>query len=130
KSIISRGKGRSYADQATNANRHVLKMEKMNHFLNFDEENGVLECEAGVTFADIIHYLAPRGWFPIINPGTKHVTLGGAIANDIHGKAHHVDGSFINCVNSFTILLADGRILTASREENQDLFYANFGGLG
>lgn len=129
-SIISRGKGRSYADQATNADHLVLKMEKMNHFLNFDEGNGILECEAGVTLADIIHYLAPRGWFPIINPGTKHVTLGGAIANDIHGKAHHVDGSFINCVISFTTMLADGRILNASREENQDLFFANFGGLG
>lgn len=129
-SLLSRGMGRSYADQATNTNHRILKMEKMNHFLKFDETSGVLECEAGVTLADIIQYLAPRGWFPLINPGTKHVTLGGAIANDIHGKAHHVDGSFINCVVSFTILLADGRILTASREENSDLFFANFGGLG
>jgi FAD/FMN-containing dehydrogenase len=66
----------------------------------------------------------------MICPGTKFVTVGGAIANDIHGKAHHIDGSFVNCVLSFTILLADGSILTASREENSDLFWANFGGLG
>lgn len=128
--IIPRGKGRSYADQATNDSNHVLKTEKLNHFLSFDEENGILECEAGVTLAEIIYFLAPRGWFPLINPGTKHITMGGAIANDVHGKAHHVDGSFIKCVESFTIMLADGRILKASREENADLFYANFGGLG
>jgi FAD/FMN-containing dehydrogenase len=66
----------------------------------------------------------------MINPGTKYVTIGGAIANDIHGKAHHVDGSFANCVQSFTILLAEGSVVHASRDENTDLFWANFGGLG
>ena len=128
--ILSRGKGRSYADQATNDGQRILKMEKLNHFLDFDENKGILTCEAGVTLDEIIYYFVPRGWFPLINPGTKFVTLGGAVANDIHGKAHHVDGSFVNCVVYFTILLADGRILKASREENSDLFWANFGGLG
>lgn len=128
--LISRGFGRSYADQATNAGGWVLKTEKMNHFLSFDRERGILQCEAGVSLDEIISHFAPRGWFPMINPGTKYVTIGGAIANDIHGKAHHADGSFVNCVLDFTILLADGRILKASREENEDLFWANFGGLG
>ena len=128
--LLPRGLGRSYADQATNTNHVVLKLEKMNHFLSFDEEKGILECEAGSSLEDIIQYLAPRGWFPMITPGTKYVTIGGAIANDVHGKAHHVDGSFVNCVLDFTIALADGRILKASREENSDLFWANFGGLG
>lgn len=128
--LLARGKGRSYADQATNNGHTIFKMERLRRFLHFDEVNGVLTCEAGATLADIIQHCAPKGWFPMICPGTKYVTLGGAVANDIHGKAHHVDGSFINCVLSFTIMLADGRILNASREENADLFEANFGGLG
>lgn len=128
--LLARGKGRSYADQATNSSHTVLKMERLSGILDFDETHGVLTCEAGVTLAEVIQYYAPKGWFPLICPGTKYVTLAGAIANDIHGKAHHIDGSFINSVLSFTILLADGRILTASRNENTDLFEANFGGLG
>lgn len=128
--ILSRGKGRSYADQATNTNEVILKTERLNHFLSFDETKGILTCEAGVTLDEIIRHLTPRGWFPMITPGTKYVTLGGAIANDVHGKAHHVDGSFVNCVYEFTILLANGSIVKASRSENSDLFWANFGGLG
>lgn len=128
--VLSRGLGRSYADQATNTDHVVLKMEKMNHFLSFDDEKGILHCEAGVSLEEIINHLAPRGWFPMITPGTKYVTIGGAIANDVHGKAHHADGSFVNCVYDFTILLADGRVLRASRDEHPDLFWANFGGLG
>jgi len=128
--LIPRGLGRSYADQATNANHTILKMERLNHFLAFDEEKGILNCEAGVSLEEIIQYLTPRGWFPMITPGTKYITIGGAIANDVHGKAHHADGSFVNCVYDFTILLANGEVVTASREENSDLFWANFGGLG
>ncbi|HEY9007966.1 MAG TPA: FAD-binding oxidoreductase [Ohtaekwangia sp.] len=128
--LLPRGLGRSYADQATNLNHTIVKMEKLNRFIAFDEDKGVLECEAGVSLEDIIQYLAPRGWFPMITPGTKYITIGGAIANDVHGKAHHADGSFVNCVYDFTILLADGSVVKASREENSDLFWANFGGLG
>jgi len=128
--VLPRGLGRSYADQATNSNHIVMKMERMNHFLSFNEANGILECEAGVTLEEIIVALAPRGWFPTITPGTKYITIGGAIANDVHGKAHHKDGSFVNCVYSFTVLLPDGTIVKASRKENADLFWANFGGLG
>src|SRR5688572_29246299 len=128
--VLPRGLGRSYADQATNNQYAIIKMEKLNHFLAFDPAKGILVCEAGVSLEDIIEYLAPRGWFPMITPGTKFITIGGAIANDVHGKAHHIDGSFVNCVYDFTILLSDGRIVKASREENSDLFWANFGGLG
>jgi len=130
KKLLPRGLGRSYADQATNTGQFVLKLEKMNHFLAFDEATGVLTCEAGVTLEDIIAVLAPKGWFPMITPGTKYITIGGAIANDVHGKAHHADGSFVNCVYNFTILLADGTVRNASRDENSDLFWGNFGGLG
>ena len=129
-SFIARGLGRSYADQALNDQGYVALCTKLNHFINWDEREGILECEAGVSLEEIISVFAPRGWFPMICPGTKYVTVGGAIANDIHGKAHHIDGSFVNCVISFSILLADGTRRIASREENADLFWANFGGPG
>ena len=128
--VIARGLGRSYGDQAVNANNYVAICTKMDHFLHWDEKEGILECEAGVSLEEIITVFGPKGWLPMICPGTKFVTIGGAIANDIHGKAHHIDGSFVNCVLSFTILLADGTTLDASRTENADLFWANFGGLG
>jgi decaprenylphospho-beta-D-ribofuranose 2-oxidase len=129
-SLVARGLGRSYGDQALNAGSHVAICTKMNCFLAWDEQQGILECEAGVSLEEIINTFAPKGWFPMICPGTKLITIGGAIANDIHGKAHHIDGSFVNCVISFTILLASGEIATASRTENTELFWANFGGLG
>ncbi|NII25539.1 FAD-binding oxidoreductase [Pseudoflavitalea sp. X16] len=128
--LIARGLGRSYGDQAVNDHCYVGDCTKLNRFLAWDAAEGILECEAGVSLEEIITVFAPRGWLPMICPGTKFVTIGGAIANDIHGKAHHIDGSFANCVLSFTILLADGRVLTASRTEHADLFQANFGGLG
>jgi len=128
--LIARGLGRSYGDQAINKERYVLSCIGFNNFLAFDEQQGILECQAGVSLEEIISALGSKGWLPMICPGTKFVTIGGAIANDIHGKAHHIDGSFVNCVISFTILLANGEIVTASRTENSDLFWANFGGLG
>jgi decaprenylphospho-beta-D-ribofuranose 2-oxidase len=128
--LIARGLGRSYSDQALNEGNFVVLCTAFNHLLFWDEKEGLLECEAGVSLDEIITIFAPKGWFPMICPGTKFVTIGGAIANDIHGKAHHVDGSFVNCIESFRILLADGQILKASRTENADLYWANFGGLG
>jgi FAD/FMN-containing dehydrogenase len=116
-SIIARGLGRSYGDQAVNENKYVAICTKLNHFLQWDEKEGTLECEAGVSLEEIITVFGPEGWLPMICPGTKFVTIGGAIANDIHGKAHHIDGSFVNCVLSFSILLADGRILEATRRD-------------
>ena len=128
--VVARGLGRSYGDQAVNDNNYVAICTKLNHFLQWDENTGILECEAGISLEEIISAFGPKGWLPMICPGTKFVTIGGAIANDIHGKAHHIDGSFVNCVLSFTILLADGSVVDASRAENPDLFWANFGGLG
>ena len=128
--ITVRGLGRSYGDQSIDAQALITDTRHLHHFLAFDEEQGILTCEAGVSLADIITTFAPRGWFPMVNPGTKYVTVGGAIANDIHGKGHHRDGSFARWVLSFTIMVADGTVLTASREEHEDLFWACFGGLG
>lgn len=128
--VTPRGLGRSYADQATNERGFVVPYTDHKRFLSFDERSGKLECEAGLSLYEIIQVLGPRGFFPMITPGTKFVTVGGAIANDVHGKAHHVDGSFKRCVDSFDILLAGGRVVTASRKSHSDLFHACFGGLG
>lgn len=128
--LVPRGLGRSYGDQAINDHNFVGDCTHMNYFMDWNEQEGILECGAGASLEEIITAFAPKGWLPMICPGTKFVTIGGAIANDIHGKAHHTDGSFVNCVLSFNILLADGRIVTASRDEHPDLFWANFGGLG
>jgi FAD/FMN-containing dehydrogenase len=125
-----RGLGRSYGDAAINADGRVLGMTSFNRYLDFDDATGTLTCEAGVSLADILRDFAPRGWMPMVSPGTKFVTIGGCIANDIHGKAHHVQGSFSNSVDGFTVMLGSGEIVRASRTENSDLFWASFGGMG
>ena len=127
---VPRGLGRSYGDAALNAGGRVLGMTSFDRYLAFDDQTGTLTCEAGVSLEQILRDFAPRGWFPMVTPGTKFVTVGGCIANDIHGKAHHVQGSFSSCVDRFTIMLASGEVLTASRTENAELFWANFGGVG
>ena len=125
---IARGLGRSYGDPALNENRVVMGMRLFDRLLAFD--GGKLTCEAGVSLERIIETLTPHGWFPLITPGTKYVTVGGSIANDVHGKAHHVQGSFSECVESMRVLLASGDVVSASRTENADLFWASFGGMG
>jgi FAD/FMN-containing dehydrogenase len=127
---IARGLGRSYGDAAINGGRTVVGMERVDRYLNFDATTGVLEVEAGISLAQIITDFGPLGWFPWITPGTKYVTIGGCIANDIHGKAHHAQGSFATCVESMTVLLASGDIVVASRTENPALFWGTFGGMG
>ncbi|HJL16623.1 MAG TPA: FAD-binding oxidoreductase [Sandaracinaceae bacterium LLY-WYZ-13_1] len=127
---IARGLGRSYGDPALLEDGVVLDLTGLDRYLDFDQATGTLTCEAGVSLEQIIRDFAPRGFFPAVTPGTKHVTIGGCIANDVHGKAHHVDGCFSTCVDAMTILLADGRVVLASREEHPDLFWATFGGMG
>ncbi len=127
---IARGLGRSYGDAAVNGRGVVLETRRLDRYLAFDEATGTLTCEAGTSLAQIIEDFAPRGFFPAITPGTKFVSVGGCIANDVHGKAHHVDGCFSECVEAMEVLLADGRVVTASRQEHPDLFWASFGGMG
>ena len=113
-SYIPRGMGRSYGDAALNENAGVVWPVLLNRFLSFDSAAGVLECESGVSLAEIIQYFLPRGWFLPVTPGTKFVTVGGAIAADIHGKNHHRDGSFSNFILDFRLLTAAGEILLCS----------------
>ena len=129
-SSIARGLGRSYADQALSERGLVLETLAFDHYRSFDEASGLLVCEAGVSLEMILRDFAPRGFLPMITPGTKFVTIGGCIANDVHGKAHHVDGCFSRCTESFRVMLASGEVVNASRDENADLFWASFGGMG
>lgn len=129
-SVLARGAGRSYGDAALNSQGYTVLTERCDRMLEFDEETGVLRCEAGVTLKEILAVFVPRGWFPAVTPGTKYVTVGGAVAFDVHGKNHHRDGAFCNCVRSLKLILADGEIVTASRTENSDIFWATVGGMG
>lgn len=128
--IIARGLGRSYGDAALNRDSGVLLLEKLNRFLNFDAQTAVLHAEGGATFADILQTFVPRGYFLPVTPGTKFVTLGGAIACDVHGKNHHRDGCLSNWIEELELLLASGQTLTCSRTENPAAFWATIGGMG
>ncbi len=127
---IARGCGRSYGDTAINGGGGVVSFLRLNRMLAFDDETGVLECEAGVSLGEIIDAFLPRGWFLPVTPGTKFVTMGGAVANDVHGKNHHRDGTFSAHVLDFTLLTPKGDLLTCSPESNKDLFWATVGGIG
>jgi FAD/FMN-containing dehydrogenase len=127
-SYIPRGLGRSYGDAALNGNAGVIGDLRLNRFLSFDRASGVLECEGGVSLAEVIQYFP--GWFPPVTPGTKYVTVGGAIAADIHGKNHHQDGSFSNFVRDFRLLAPSGEVLLCSPTAHPEIFWATVGGMG
>jgi decaprenylphospho-beta-D-ribofuranose 2-oxidase len=127
---ISRGLGRSYGDAALNAGAGVIRQERLNRFLAWDEENLTLESEAGVTLQEILDVFLPRGYFLPVTPGTKFITIGGAVAADVHGKNHHRDGSLAEFLDHFTLLTGTGAVLTCSRTENTDVFWATLGGMG
>jgi decaprenylphospho-beta-D-ribofuranose 2-oxidase len=129
-SLIARGCGASYGDASINAAGGTVLTERLNRFLAFDQETGILSCEAGVTIADVLVTLLPRGVFPPVSPGTKFVTLGGCIACDVHGKNHHRHGSIAAHLIDFHLLTASGDLLRCSREERPDLFWATIGGMG
>jgi FAD/FMN-containing dehydrogenase len=124
------GNGRSYGDVCLNPGGTLWTARGLDKFIAFDAETGVVECEAGVLLKEIIDVALPRGWFPPVVPGTQFVTVGGAIANDVHGKAHHVAGSFGDHVLDYELLRTDGTAMRCSREENRDWFEATIGGLG
>lgn len=128
--LVARGLGRAYGDSAINGGGLVLEQRPRRRYLAFDEQTGVLHAEAGASLADIIRTFGPRGWFPGTVPGTKFVTLGGAIAADVHGKNHHVDGSFSTFVESFDLLLASGEVRRVTRDTEPTLFAATVGGMG
>ncbi len=129
-SFLPRGLGRSYGDAALNGDAAVISMLRLDRLLSLDEEEGVLECEAGVALGDVLDAVVPRGFFLPVVPGTRFVTVGGAIASDIHGKNHHLDGTFSRFVVDLTILTPGGEIVRCSPTLYRDLFWATVGGMG
>ncbi|MEU6377722.1 FAD-binding oxidoreductase [Streptomyces sp. NPDC046909] len=125
---IARGLGRAYGDAAQNAGGAVLDMTGLDRVHVIDAANGIVLCDAGVSLHRLTRVLLPLGWFVPVTPGTRQVTVGGAIGADIHGKNHHVSGSFSRHVLSFELLTADGEIRTVSR--GTPLFDATTGGMG
>lgn len=128
--ILPVGMGRSYGDVCLLDGGTLLKAKHLDRFLSFDTASGILRCEAGVTFAEILKIAVPRGWFLPVTPGTKYVTLGGAIASDVHGKNHHVAGCLGNHVLRFELVRSDGSRMVCSPEQNQEWYYATIGGMG
>ncbi len=128
--LLPYGNGRSYGDTCLNAPGRLIDMRGHDRILEFDEETGTLTAEAGAMLGDIIAFAAPRGWFPAVVPGTQFVTLGGAIANDVHGKNHHRKGTFGCHVASFELMRSDGGTYRCGPAENSDLFAATIGGMG
>ena len=128
--ILPFGMGRSYGDSCLNDGGTLLHTSALNHWIDFDKTTGLLRCEAGVSLADILAICVPHGWFLPATPGTKFVTLGGAVANDVHGKNHVVDGTFGRHITAFELLRSDGERLLCTPSENTGLFCATIGGLG
>ncbi len=131
--VLCRGLGRSYGDSALPppGRPEVASTVLANRILGFDEDTGLLAAEAGVSIEQLNHRLLPRGFFVPVTPGTQFVTLGGAVAADVHGKNHHVAGCFGDHVRRLRMRVADGRLVTAEPEgENADLFWATVGGMG
>lgn len=126
--LIPYGNGRSYGDSALSSN--IIYVKPHDYFISFNEENGLLHVQAGVLLSEILEYFVPRGWFPKVTPGTKFITVGGAIASDIHGKNHHVEGCFSECVQEFRIMLTDGEVVNCTKETAPELFKATCGGMG
>lgn len=126
--IIARGNGRCYGDAALGET--IFSTKRLNKFISFDRLNGVIECESGVLLSEILEVTVPQGYFLSITPGTKFITVGGAIASDVHGKNHHAEGCFSESVVEFSLMNEKGEVLKCSREENSDLFWATVGGMG
>jgi FAD/FMN-containing dehydrogenase len=129
-SALPVGMGRSYGDVCLLKDGNLLLTTGMDRLIDFDPATGILTAEAGITLTQILDFAVPRGFFLPVTPGTKYVTLGGAIANDIHGKNHHVAGTFGCHVPSFELLRSDGSRRVCSATENPDWYEATIGGLG
>ena len=128
--VLAVGMGRSYGDVCLLQNGTLLHTPHLDRLIAFNTETGLLRCEAGVTLGDILDFAVPRGWFLPVSPGTKYVTVGGAIANDIHGKNHHVAGTFGSHVPCFELVRSDGTQALCSATMNSDWYAATIGGMG
>lgn len=126
--VIARGNARCYGDSSLNG--YIFSTLKLNKILAMDVEQGIIECQAGVLLQDVLEVIVPKGFFLPVTPGTKFVTVGGAVASDVHGKNHHKDGCFSAHVLQLQLMQADGSVVTCSPKENTDLFWKTCGGMG
>lgn len=128
KNFIPQGASKSYGDASLAEN--VISSLNLNQTTRFDTENGIYTCQSGKMLNEVLDEIVPHGFFLPVTPGTKFITIGGAIGSDIHGKNHHKDGCFSEHLIHFKLVLADGTLRTCSRTENADLFHATCGGMG
>jgi len=129
-SLLPYGLGRSYGDSCLNDSRELIDCRRLNRILGFDESTGMLRCESGVSLSDILGVFLPKGWFLPVTPGTRFVTLGGAIANDVHGKNHHRAGTFGAHVRQIGLHRSNDGLVICNSEANSDMLHATIGGLG
>ena len=128
--VLAYGNGRSYGDSCLNDGGGLIAVRRLGRILSFDAQNGIVLCEAGVLLDELLQLCVPAGWFPPVTPGTSLVTIGGALANDVHGKNHHRAGTFGRHVRSFELARSDGSLLTCTPTQNAELFAATIGGMG
>lgn len=126
--VIARGNGRCYGDASLS--EHIFSTKRLNKFISFDRLNGVIECESGVLLSEILEVIVPQGYFLYVTPGTKFISVGGAIASDVHGKNHHAEGCFSEYLETFSLLNENSEVITCSRTQNEDKFWATIGGMG
>jgi FAD/FMN-containing dehydrogenase len=129
-SLLPYGLGRSYGDSCLNGGRELIDCRRLNRILGFDESSGLLRCESGVSLSEIIDIFLPKGWFLPVTPGTRFVTVGGAIANDVHGKNHHCAGTFGAHVRQIGLHRSNDGLVVCGAEENSNMLRATIGGLG
>lgn len=128
--LLARGAGRSYGDAALTADGRTVLTDRLDRMLSFDPDTGVMRAEAGVRLREVLETFVPRGWFLPVTPGTKEVTLGGAVAFDVHGKNHHRDGGISNFVREIALITVDGTVRHCGPETNKELFWATVSGAG
>ena len=128
--LLAGGNNRSYGDSALNDGGTLVSFSQLDRLIAFDADTGILQCESGVTLGEILRIALPRGWELPVVPGTQFVTVGGAIANDVHGKNHVTRGTFAGCVRSFLLWRSQQGLVECSRDQEAGLFAATVGGLG
>jgi decaprenylphospho-beta-D-ribofuranose 2-oxidase len=127
---VARGRGTAYGDAAINEGGSIVSTARLSRLLAFDANTGLLTCEAGVSIRTVIEFALPMGFFPAVTPGTWKATVGGCLACDVHGKNHHIEGSFAQHVTAFRLMVADGSVVVCTPEQEPELFWATAGGLG
>lgn len=129
KRLIIRGMGRSYGDSSFLGEKTIL-FENLRKIISYDKKKGIIETQGGLSVSDLLKEIIPDGWFLPVSPGTKFVTIGGMVASDVHGKNHHLDGSFGNHIISLKIQTGENKIIECSNNKNSNLFWSTIGGMG